>query len=334
MVRIRHDASFDRIPKAPLAVPPVNTALDRPLWSVMIPVYNGVQYLPETIVSVLKQYPGRTKMQIEVIDDCSTDANVEELVKVLGKGLVRYYCQKENVGSVRNFQTCLERARGRWVHILHADDRVHTGFYSEFEKFFMQHPKAGAAFCRYSYINADGRWMYDQQEEQSEAGLLTNFMERIAERQRIQYVSMVVKREVYERLGGFYGVEYGEDWEMWARIAASYPVGYIPKILAEYRKHYSSISGRSFITGQNMRDLSWVLKQIKHHLPADKREKILARSRRFYAHYALKTANALWKHFRNGEGVKAQMKEAWKMHKDPLLLFKIFKLHLRLALQL
>jgi len=31
---------------------------------------------------------------------------------------------------------------------------------------------------------------------------------------------MVVKREVYEKLGGFYGVEYGEDWEMWVRIAA------------------------------------------------------------------------------------------------------------------
>jgi len=36
-------------------------------------------------------------MQIEVVDDCSTDANIEDLVCNLGKGRILYFKQKENV---------------------------------------------------------------------------------------------------------------------------------------------------------------------------------------------------------------------------------------------
>jgi len=73
---------------------------------------------------------------------------------------------------------------------------------------------------------------------------------------------MVVKREVYEKLGGFYGVEYGEDWEMWVRIAANYQIAYTPEVLAEYRMHHNSISGKAFLTGQNMKDLNQVMNLI------------------------------------------------------------------------
>ena len=38
---------------------------------------------------------------------------------------------------------------------------------------------------------------------------------------------------------------YGEDWEMWVRIAAHHPVWYEPEPLAVYRKHGISLSGRA-----------------------------------------------------------------------------------------
>jgi glycosyltransferase involved in cell wall biosynthesis len=334
MVKIKHDIGSERIPAYPPAIFPVPTGVERPYWSVMIPVYNCSQFLPETIASVLQQYPGRKKMQVEVIDDGSTDANVEAIVKTVGKGLVRYYRQPKNVGSLRNFQTCIERANGRWVHILHGDDRVNAGFYSNFEKLFTVNPQWGAAFCRYAYIDAKGRWMYDQEKELNSPGTLTNWIERLGERQRIQYVAMVVKRDVYEQLGSFYKVEYGEDWEMWMRIASHYEVGYSPETLAEYRRHFASISGKSFATGQNMRDLRWVMDEIGHYLPANKKKRIRNKSNMFYAYYALKIANALWTECKHHSGAKAQMREAWNTHKDPLLLYKIFKLHLRMTLNL
>lgn len=323
-----------RIPDSPPVIAPVAQDVQRPLWSVMIPVYNCSDYLLKTLKCVLSQDPGREAMQIEVIDDGSTDADVDAMVKDVGHGRISYYRQNENVGSLRNFQTCLERSRGHLVHILHGDDVIREGFYAHIEKLFHENPSIGAGFCRYAYIDAKGKFLFHQDPEMDREGILPDWLERLCERQRIQYVAMVVKRDVYEKLGGFYGVEYGEDWEMWVRIAANYSMGYVPEVLAEYRRHDASISGKSFLTGKNMTDLECVMKRITQHLPVPHRAKILQASRKFYAHYALRVANALWKKLKHKRGASAQAIAAWNMSKDVGLLYKIIKLYTRITLNI
>ena len=313
---------------------PLEDGEDRPRWSVMIPVYNCSVYLEEVLTLVLAQDPGISCMQVEVVDDASTDADVSALVQRVGKGRVSYFCQAGNVGSLRNFQTCLERSRGQLIHILHGDDRVREGFYEQMQKLFFTHPSLGAAFCRYAYIDEQGKTLFYQDPEMDHIGILDNWLLRLAERQRIQYVAMVVRRDVYERLGGFYGVEYGEDWEMWMRIAAHYDTGYTPEVLAEYRKHKSSITGRSFVTGQNMVSLAWVMKQIYPYLPAQHRKEVMRSSKSFYAHHAICIATSLWKQDRNKHGASAQAQAAWSMRKDVGLLLKIIKLYTRIKLNL
>lgn len=323
-----------KIPDSPPVVYPVENGAQRPAWSVMIPVYNCSDYLADTLRRVLEQDAGPAMMQIEVIDDGSTDADVQTLVGDVGKGRVSYFRQTENVGSLRNFHTCLQRSRGHLIHILHGDDLVCKGFYIRMQQLFKDYPSIGAGFCRYAYINEKGRTLYYQDTEMEDAGILDDWIQRLCERQRIQYVSMVVKREVYEKLGGFYGVEYGEDWEMWVRIAAQYSIGYTPEILAEYRRHYSSISGKSFLTGSNMDALAWVMNRIQQHLPEHQRAAVMGTSRKFYAHYALRVANALWKQFKHKRGASAQALAAWNMSRDAGLLYKIIKLYTRITLNI
>jgi glycosyltransferase involved in cell wall biosynthesis len=323
-----------RIPDAPPVVKPLDASVRRPQWSVMIPVYNCSGYLRETLERVLAQDQGELRMQIEVVDDASSDADVYSVVQEVGRGRVSYFCQKENVGSLRNFHTCLERSSGHLIHILHGDDLIRDGFYEKMEVLFAAHRSIGAAFCRYSYIDERGKTLFCQDAEGDHAGILDNWLARLCERQRIQYVSMVVKREVYEHLGGFYGVEYGEDWEMWVRIAAHYPMAYTPEVLAEYRKHYASISGNSFVTGQNMASLEWVMERIRQYLPANVQKPVMRASRNFYAHYALRVANALWKNFKDRRGASAQASAAWSMSRDAGLLFKIIKLYTRITLNI
>ncbi len=77
----------DRIPYHP-PIPPVPDGEHRPLWSVMIPTYNCAKYLRETLLSVLAQDPGAEVMQIEVIDDCSTD-NPAAVVEEVGRRMRR-----------------------------------------------------------------------------------------------------------------------------------------------------------------------------------------------------------------------------------------------------
>ena len=78
----------ERIPTSPPHIPPLEADTLRPLWSVMIPTYNCYAYIKEAIESVLIQYPGPELMQIEVVDDYSTDGDVKALVEELGKGRV------------------------------------------------------------------------------------------------------------------------------------------------------------------------------------------------------------------------------------------------------
>lgn len=298
----------------------------------MIPVYNGGRYLEETLKSVLSQAPPEAEMQIEVVDDCSTDIDVQQLVRDVGKGRVGYYRQPYNVGSLRNFETCLNLSKGHYIHLLHADDLVHQGFYSALQSLFEEYQEIGAAFTRYRYIDEKGAVVFYPDAEAPVECVLENWLVRLAERQRIQYVSIAVKRSVYEELGGFYGVHYGEDWEMWARIATRYKFGYTPTVLASYRRHSNSISGNAIITGQNIRDLDTVMHQINTYLPVQNRKQALNEAQKFYAHYAIRTANMLWDKFKNTRGTLAQIKEGWKMHKDPLLVWAIFKVSIKMLL--
>lgn len=300
----------------------------------MIPAYNCTSFLKEAILGVLQQDPGPEKMQIEVVDDCSTDGDVEALVKETGRGRVLYYRQSCNRGSLRNFETCLNRARGYYIHLLHGDDRVKAGFYKEVENLFERFPEAGAAFTGWSYINDQGGLLRHFKPEADSPCLLNNWLYKLAERQRLQYVAMAVKRDVYEQLGGFYGVTYGEDWEMWARIARHYPTAYTPQLLAEYREHGDqSISRNSFLSGKNIKDIAWVIDRVSSYLPYEDRQRISRAAKKHYIHWAMGYTKKLWRATGDRLVVMNQLREMTRVYLDPKLAVAISKLLARVWLE-
>lgn len=246
----------------------VPEAIPRPLWSVMIPTYNCAKFLRTTLASVLAQDPGADVMQIEVIDDCSTQDDPAAVVAELGRGRVGFYRQPQNVGHTKNFETCLQRSRGKLIHLLHGDDCVRDGFYFQMQQTFEQHSEIGAAFCRHIFMDEHGHWQAISPLEQMENGVLSNWLEQIAVMQRIQTPSIVVKRDVYEKLGGFdRRLSWAEDWEMWVRIAAQYPVWYEVEPLASYRVHSASNTGLYVRTGETIRDLRRAIRIFRSYLP-------------------------------------------------------------------
>lgn len=323
---------MDRVPSSPPPIPARTNTKDRPLWSVMIPVYNCARYLTEAIESVLAQNIPEEEMQIEVIDDASTDADVEAIVRHAGKGRVQYFRQKENVGSLRNFETCINRSCGQLVHILHGDDRIAKGYYEKIGRLLKKYPGAGAAFCRYSYIDQDGKQLYHQPAEMKYRGILPNWLLRIGKRNVIQFAAITVRRDVYEKLGSFYALTYGEDWEMWVRIASSYPTAYTPEILAEYRKHTASITGQKFVTGEYLDDLVHAMRLIEKHLPGKKKGFTLKKSKKFYAHYGVRMASSLWNTSRNKHYVEACINKSLQLHWDIGIYWKICKIHTKIFL--
>lgn len=313
---------MERIPQTPPQIAPITDGSPRPMWSVMIPTYNCSKYLVETIESVLQQDLGEAVMQIEVVDDCSTDANVEELVNTIGKGRVSYFKQEKNVGSLRNFETCINRSRGIYIHLLHGDDRVKNGYYSAITDLFERFPNSGAAYCAYDYITSNGLFTRHSLLEAPEPCILDNWLYKLAEYPRVEYVAMTVKRETYETLGSFYLTHYGEDWEMWARIAKDYPTAYVPKFLAEYREHVNSITWRSYQTGQNIKDIKKITAVIISYLPLKDQPKMLRTARKNYAHWILNETFNGWFKYKNKKLAYSQIKTILGMYRDSYIISK------------
>ncbi len=255
-------------------------------------------------------------MEIVVVDDFSQDQNsVRDVVAMVGKGRVGFFAQSTNVGSLRNFETCISEAKGKLVHLLHADDYVHPGFYDKMASLFSAHPQIGAGFCHYLQVDENGAFLSEAQLQQEFPGILPDWLNRITQAQHIQVASMVVKREVYEHLGAFHSVIYGEDWEMWVRIAAHYPVGYLPETLASYRVHEASISGRTVRNGYNFRDLRKVINLNQQYLTGGNKIKNKRISCRYYADMGMATAaDSLSKG--DLKAARAQMLQAMLLYRD------------------
>lgn len=323
----------DRIPPTPPLINPVRNPVGRPLYSVMIPSYNCSNYLREALLSVLAQDPGPEKMQIEVIDDHSTDADVAAIVAEVGKGRIGFFRQKENVGSLRNFETCLNRSVGHWVHLLHGDDLVRPGFYTTIEKLFQQYPQAGAAFTGYHYIDEKGEILYPNQYLTDQPGIIDNWFPTIAQSQQIQPPAIVVKRTVYEQLGGFFGMHYGEDWEMWVRISAHFPVVYSPEYLAGYRIHDTNITSRSFVSGQNIRDITTAIEIVQHYLPCQEQKKLKNLAKKNFAVYFAKSTDKVYHGYKNPRQALSQARNALKMHRNATTFYYFFKMYVKLLLR-
>jgi Glycosyltransferases, probably involved in cell wall biogenesis len=292
----------------------------------MIPVYNCIGYLKDTLESVIQQALPEGQMQIEVIDDCSTDGDVGELVKRIGKGRVRYFRKETNGGSLRNFETCINRARGHWVHILHGDDMVSNGFYAEVQMLFQTYPEIGACFTAYDYINDKNESVWPIQRVQDHKGIIDNWLEKIAVSNVVQPPAVVVKREVYEKLGSFFAVHYGEDWEMWTRIAARYPVGFSPVHLAHYRVHNTNITTRSILSGQNIADVQKVIRIIGSYLPREKSKRLQREATRNFALYFATLSDRIYHEHGHRKAALIQAFLSMRMHLDKVTVRQMTKI--------
>jgi glycosyltransferase involved in cell wall biosynthesis len=92
-----------------------------PKISVCIPVKNGGAFLPLAVESVLPQ--AREDVEVIVVDNCSTDGTIAWLEqKASHEPRLRFYKNPADIGMTANFNACLERASGRYVTFLCADD--------------------------------------------------------------------------------------------------------------------------------------------------------------------------------------------------------------------
>jgi glycosyltransferase involved in cell wall biosynthesis len=301
-------------------IAPVPAGEPRPRWSVMIPTFNCAALAVDAIESVVKQACSPDQMEIVVVDDASTDDIASAVAQFAPR--VRVHRQPSNRGVPANLTECIRLSRGECVHVLHGDDQVLPGFYAAMEG-ALADASVGAAFCRQIFMNGSGAWLDVSPLEQPD-GLISRPATFLAEEQRIMTPSMCVRRSVYERIGGFHPeLACAEDWEMWVRIAARFPVAYVSAPLALYRMHEESNTGRHLRRAAEVPYILRAISLIAEHVPPEESARVANHARTTYARSTLSTADRL---ARSGdrEGALANVRGALKLNASPATLARAF----------
>lgn len=299
----------------------------RPFWTVIIPVYNRIDYLLECLASVLMQWPGKEEMEILVVDNAST-VPLFELVNSIGGGIVRYYRNQENLGAVGNHNVAIALSRGQWIHILHDDDCVLPGFYSCLQQSIKNCPDSvGVACTGFDYFNERGQAIAHGEVVSlygENRGIMDSWLSYIGVCGLVTVPAMVVRRTTYEHLGGFYP-ELPEiaDWEIFKRFAAFCDWWYEPGILARYREHTQKITSENFRAGKMAGAIRRAIEVSETYLPVEHRAEITAKARYHNFHYCLERT-AIPLKAGNFTGALYALQETLKIDSSPQSVVKLF----------
>lgn len=210
--------------------------------SVVIPTYNVACFLPQAIASVRAQTCPVT--EIIVVDDGSTD-DTAQVVASLGEGITYVHQANTGVSAARN--RGINMAKGEFIAFLDADDVWLPKKLERQLAVFIGHPEVAlVATDRCDIGPGDSVLLTSLFDREGLSGEFTNLagnpiplgFRRIIEVNFLPTSSVVVRRAVLDQVGGFAtDIRYGEDLELWARIAARYGISCLPEVLVRYRMH-------------------------------------------------------------------------------------------------
>jgi glycosyltransferase involved in cell wall biosynthesis len=169
------------------------------------------------------------------VDDGSTDGTAD-VVRAFDDPRLRLI-EQPNAGPSAARNRGIAASSGAWVGFLDADDSWHPEKLAAHARRARERPTAGLLYSSVIATADDGSRALATAEHEGwvlEALLADNLVCGGGS-------SVTVRREVLDRVGGFDAtVRYGEDWELWLRIAAAYPFGAIRAPLTYRRERGDS----------------------------------------------------------------------------------------------
>lgn len=214
-----------------------------PRVSIIIPVYNGANYLKHAIDSALKQT--YTNIEILVVNDGSSDnGKTERIAKSYGNKIK--YIYKENGGVSTALNLAIKKMTGDYFSWLSHDDtyephKVETGISYLREKSLL-HKKA-IVYSDYYLIDVRGRVLsratknHEELEKKPEYALLKG---------NVNGLSLLIPKSAFDEHGGFdTSLKATQDYELWRKMARSYELIHIPELLVSTRFHAKQVTNTS-----------------------------------------------------------------------------------------
>lgn len=209
------------------------------LFSVIIPSYNRAAYLARTLRSALdQQLPDGAGVEVILVDDESTD-NTPEAAAAFGEQIIYIRQPNRREGAARN--TGAARANGRFFAFLDSDDFLLPGKLAGDLSRFEQRDRPALVYSRGRNVDPHDGLIGERHLATPEGDV---FWE-LAREAFIPMSTVAVRADAFRECGGF--VEDRElsgtaDWELWLRLAARWPVGFVEQTRTCIRVHGRNMS--------------------------------------------------------------------------------------------
>lgn len=216
--------------------------------SVVIPVYNGSRFVVAAVRSALEQT--HVPADVVVVDDGSTDGTADLLTTQFGPRIQLLRRQNGGVSVARNVG--VEVATGELIAFLDADDEWLPNKLERQVAALTANPELGLVHCGVEDIDDSGTSLACHLDGM--AGWVATDLVLLQRPVILGGGSgIVVRRRVLDAVGRFDPrLSTSADWDLFVRIAARYPVGFVPEVLLRYRRHGASMSANVELMRRDM----------------------------------------------------------------------------------
>ncbi|MGB3655167.1 MAG: glycosyltransferase [Rivularia sp. (in: cyanobacteria)] len=228
-----------------------------PCCSIIIPAYNAIKYLPETLESVLKQT--FTEFEVLIINDGSSDNIVEWFGNVTDPRVKLTSQQNQGVSAARN--TGIAEAKGEYIAFIDADDLWEATKLEKQLQCLKNNPSLGLVHTAMTLIDEEGKSLGRTFTSNVEGDALKPLLE-----QNTIVTSSVIVRHSCLEVGFDNNLTSSEDWELWVRIASRYPFAFIKEPLVYYRQHPNNTTKNWQMLEQDLHSIEQVFQSVPQEL--------------------------------------------------------------------
>lgn len=127
-----------------------------PLVSILLPVYNGQEYLSEALESIFSQK--YKEIEVIAVDDCSKDESVKVLRKFKAKdNRIKIYKNLNHYGLTISLNRALAKARGEFIAFMPQDGRNSLERIGKQVSFLLSNPHVAAVGTQSTFIDESGK---------------------------------------------------------------------------------------------------------------------------------------------------------------------------------
>lgn len=209
------------------------------VFSAIIPTYNQAAFVGHAIQSALDQrLPGGAETEVIVVDDESSDST-PQVASSFGDRITYLRQTNRREGAARN--TGAARARGTYFAFLDSDDYWLPGKLAGDLARFEQADHPALVYSRGRNVDPSDGVIGERQLDHPQGDVFW----RLAREAFMPMSTVAVRADAFRACGGFVedpSLSGTADWELWMRLAARWPVGFVDQTATCIRVHARNMS--------------------------------------------------------------------------------------------